>query len=107
MGTSLADKAWGRESAVYRITGVLSVIGGWFFTALSAFTVAFVLAMFFSWGGIYAISFMAIVAGIVIFRTHVLHKKREGEKAGTEEDQEINETNIVPRCNGNIWKNIK
>ena len=40
MGTSLSDRAWGRESAVYRITGVLSVIGGWFFTALAAFTVS-------------------------------------------------------------------
>jgi phosphate/sulfate permease len=43
MGTSLSDRAWGRESAVYRITGVLTVIGGWFFTAFTAFTVAFFL----------------------------------------------------------------
>src|SRR5690606_14605835 len=40
MGTSLADKAWGRESAVYRVTGVLSVVGGWFITALIAFSVS-------------------------------------------------------------------
>ena len=44
MGTSLSDGAWGRESAVYRITGVLTVIGGWFFTAFSAFCASFVLA---------------------------------------------------------------
>lgn len=106
MGTSLADKAWGRESAVYRITGVLSVIGGWFFTAFSAFTVAFVLAMFFSWGGFYAIALMAIVAGIVIFRTHILHKKREEEKIDSEKDQEIDENNIVQKCNLTISSTI-
>ncbi|MCK4569996.1 MAG: inorganic phosphate transporter, partial [Bacteroidales bacterium] len=50
MGTSLADGAWGRESAVFRVTGVLSVIGGWFLTALSAFTVAFILAMIIYFG---------------------------------------------------------
>ena len=47
MGTSLSDKAWDRESAVYRISGVVTVIGGWFFTALSAFTVAFALVFVF------------------------------------------------------------
>ncbi len=106
MGTSLADKAWGRESAVYRITGVLSVVGGWFFTALSAFTVAFILAMFFSWGGIYAISIMAIVAGIVMFRTHLIHKKREEVKTDLENDQDINETNIVKKCNTTVSSTI-
>lgn len=106
MGTSLADKAWGRESAVYRITGVLSVIGGWFFTALSAFTVAFVLAMFFSWGGIYAIAFMAIIAVIVIFRTHIIHKKREEKIAEIQDEQDINENNIVQKCNSRVSSTI-
>jgi hypothetical protein len=55
MGTSLSDRAWGRESAVYRISGVLSVIGGWFFTALAAFTAAFALAYLISYGGFAAI----------------------------------------------------
>ena len=51
MGTSLADGAWGRESAVYRVSGVLSVIGGWFFTAFSAFIVSFIVVNIFYWGG--------------------------------------------------------
>lgn len=106
MGTSLADKAWGRESAVYRITGVLSVIGGWFFTALSAFTVAFILAIFFSWGGIYAIAFMAIIAGVVIFRTHLIHKKREKKITETDDDQDITESNIVQKCNLKVSSTI-
>ena len=106
MGTSLADKAWGRESAVYRITGVLSVIGGWFFTALSAFTVAFILAMFFYWGGIYAIGIMVIVAFVVIYRTHILHKSKELEKAQTEDLEEISEKNIVNRCNNTVSSTV-
>lgn len=50
MGTSLADRAWGRESAVYRVSGVLTVIGGWFFTAIIAFTAAFIIANILNWG---------------------------------------------------------
>jgi len=76
MGTSLSDKAWGRESAVYRVTGVLSVIGGWFFTAFSAFTISFLVAMLFFKGGIIAVIAMTLVAGFVIFRTHLLHKSK-------------------------------
>ncbi len=80
MGASLADGAWGRESAVYRVSGVLSVIGGWFFTAFSAFTVAFVIAMIFHYGGMIAIVIILLIAGFVIFRTHRLHNKRVEEQ---------------------------
>ncbi len=76
MGTSLADGAWGRESAVYRITGVLSIIGGWFATALSAFTVAFVLAIIFYYGGMIAIAISIILALWVMYRSHLTHTKR-------------------------------
>ena len=55
MGTSLSDRAWGRDSAVYRITGVLSVIGGWFLTAGAAFTICFFVAMIINFGGTIAI----------------------------------------------------
>merc|ERR1712021_180478 len=51
MGTSLADRAWGRESAVYRIAGVLNVIGGWFFTAFSAFVASGIIAYLIYLGG--------------------------------------------------------
>ncbi len=94
MGTSLADKAWGRESAVYRITGVLSVIGGWFFTAFSAFTSAFLLALLFSWGGIYAIIVMVLIAGYIVYRTHSIHRNREA-KSEEEEKEEVTESNIA------------
>ena len=77
MGASLADQAWGLESAVYRITGVLTVIGGWFFTALMAFTVAlvFALAIFYLDG--VAIVVLLSIAGYVIFRSFKIHLSRE------------------------------
>ncbi len=78
MGTSLADQAWGLESAVYRVTGVLTVIGGWFFTAFSAFTVAltfaFILMYLNKWA---AILLLLTVAGLMIFRNFGIHSRRE------------------------------
>lgn len=109
MGTSLSDKAWGRESAVYRITGVLSVIGGWFFTAFSAFTVAFLLALLFYWGGIYAIAGMVIIALIIVIHSHTIHKKREktnNEVSDVIED-EVNEENIILKCSNTVIKTLK
>lgn len=80
MGTSLADRAWGRDSAVFRITGVVSVILGWFFTAFAAFTVSFIIAYVIHWGGIISI-FGFIALGIyLIIRTHVSNKKEEEKK---------------------------
>ncbi|KAA3623082.1 MAG: inorganic phosphate transporter [Bacteroidetes bacterium] len=84
MGTSLADGAWGRESAVYRVSGVLSVIGGWFFTAFSAFTVAFIFAGIFYFGGTIAIILVLVLAGVLIYRTHRLHHKRLEEQLAFE-----------------------
>jgi Na+/phosphate symporter len=76
MGTSLSDKAWGRESAVYRITGVFSVIGGWFFTAFSAFMVAFLVAIAIKYGGFVAVMILIGLAVFFVYRTHVIHKRR-------------------------------
>jgi len=84
MGTSLADGAWGRESAVFRVSGVLSVVGGWFFTAFSAFTVAFILAGIFYFGGTVAIIIILFLAGVLIYRTHRLHTQRLEEQLAFE-----------------------
>ncbi len=80
MGTSLADGAWGRESAVYRVSGVLSVIGGWFFTAFSAFSAAFIIACIFYFGGNIAILVVLAFAGFLMYRTHKLHNKKKEEQ---------------------------
>jgi Na+/phosphate symporter len=99
MGTSLSDRAWDRESAVYRVTGVFSVIGGWFFTALSAFTVAFLIAMFFYFGNMVAIGIMVLVSIYLVYHTHKLHTSREASKAeSTKELEQINNENILEQC---------
>jgi phosphate/sulfate permease len=77
MSTSLADRAWGRESAVYRISGVVTVIGGWFITAFVAFTMALLIALFLSWGGPAAVIILMAIVIAFIYRTHIIHKKRE------------------------------
>lgn len=75
MGTSLADHAWSRESSVYRITGVLSVIGGWFMTAFIAFLGASIVALICYAGGFVAIGILIV---LVIFLLHRgLYKKNE------------------------------
>jgi len=86
MGTSLADRAWGRESAVYRITGVITVVGGY-------------------WGGLFA-TFLALgIAILFVIRTHFIHKKRS-EKNNKKDEFDDNETlngqNILQRCNSSI-----
>ncbi len=81
MGSSLADRAWGRESAVYRITGVVTVIGGWFITALVAFTVAGLVASALVWGGKIAVFSMLVLVGFILFKSSKFHSKRKSAQA--------------------------
>ncbi|MGI0105561.1 inorganic phosphate transporter [Salinimicrobium sp. WS361] len=80
MGTSLADRAWDRESAVYRVAGVVNVVGGWFVTALVAFSAAAIFAAIIYFGGIIAITILIILAIFSIARSFVLHARKEKEK---------------------------
>ncbi len=82
MGTSFSDRAWGRESAVYRVNGVLTVIGGWFLTALIAFTVAGTLAALIFFGDLFAIFGIVAFAAFLLVRTHFIHKEFEKETEG-------------------------
>lgn len=79
MGTSLADKAWGRESAVYRVSGVFTVIGGWFITAFIAFIFSAVFAFLLWLGGIYAVLICIPLVIFVLYRTNLMHKRKEIE----------------------------
>lgn len=85
MGTSLADRAWGRDSAVFRITGVLSVIGGWFITAGAAFTICFFVALLIHFGGSIAIIVLIALAVFMLIRSQVMYKKRKAK-------EKVNET---------------
>jgi phosphate/sulfate permease len=77
MGSSLADRAWGRDSAVFRITGVLSVIGGWFLTAGVAFTISFFVALLIYYGGTVAIVALIALALFTLLRSHLLFSKKK------------------------------
>ncbi|CAI8426783.1 MAG: Uncharacterised protein [Polaribacter sejongensis] len=78
MGTSLADRAWGRESAVYRVAGVLNVIGGWFLTALTAFLAAAIVAYLISFDMVMIPVLLAVVA-LLIGRNTLIHRRKSNE----------------------------
>ena len=80
MGTSLADRAWGRDSAVFRIAGVLNVIGGWFVTALVAFTFAGIFAALIYFLEGWAVAGLLLLIVLMISRTYMLHKRKESAK---------------------------
>ncbi len=79
MGSSLADRAWGRETAVFRITGVLSVTGGWFITACVAFVSCFVVAMAMNFGGFFVVTLIVIAAIYAIIHSQIRFNKKEKE----------------------------
>ncbi len=79
MGTSLADRAWGRESAVYRVAGVLNVVGGWFLTAFVAFTAAATAAYLISLGGILMVAILLMVVIGLMLRSSIKFSKKSKE----------------------------
>ncbi len=79
MGSSLADRAWGVESAVYRVAGVLNVIGGWFFTAIIAFIAAAIIASCIHFGGTIALVVLLVFAFYLIFRNYQKQSKKSKE----------------------------
>ncbi len=106
MGTSLADRAWGRESAVYRISGVLTVLAGWFFTAFCAFSVAFIIALIINWGGFISIIILFILAAIILVRTQFLFKRKQ-KQIEIESKSEYSETSsMVESCTNNVTSKL-
>jgi len=101
MGTSLADRAWGRESAVYRINGVLTVIGGWFITAIVAFSVSFIIALILSWGGNIAIFAFLVLLFFILLQSSNFHKRRK-EKEQTNATLLNDENEIIKACTSDV-----
>ena len=101
MGSSLADRAWGRESAVYRVNGVLTVVAGWLMTALVAFTVALLVGLFLMWGGKIAIALMVAVVAFMLFKSGRLHTKRKSKEL---QQQQIlsSKDQLINSCNDEI-----
>lgn len=82
MGSSLADRAWGRESAVFRITGVISVIGGWFITAGAAFIGAGIIVLAMHYGGHWIMILLSILTVALLIRSNRRFKAKKVEDAG-------------------------
>ncbi len=80
MGSSLADRAWGRESAVYRVAGVLNVIGGWFFTAFSAFVASGIIAYLIYLGEAPMIAVLLLITILILVRNYFNHKNKGNDK---------------------------
>ena len=85
MGTSLADRAWGSDSAVYRVAGVINVVGGWFLTAFIAFTACALLVTFIYFAKLVAIIILLILSAIIIYRNYIRSQKEN--KTLKEEDE--------------------
>lgn len=105
IGTSLADRAWGRESAVYRISGVVTIIAGWFFTAVIAFTMAFIIALVINWGGIIAAMAGLAIALFILIWSGIRHRKKTkilSEKDSFDEKLTLSGLNILNKCNTSI-----
>lgn len=81
MGSSLADRAWGRESAVFRVAGVFNVIGGWFLTAGAAFVMSFAVATLLYFGTIYALVGLVLLVILILFRSAAKYKNKQKEKS--------------------------
>jgi Na+/phosphate symporter len=93
MGTSLADRAWDRDSAVFRVSGVIAVIGGWFLTAVVAFSGAGFIALIISLGGKLMVFVFIALAIFVVLRTHFMLKKRsETTQVETEDLIDVKDT---------------
>ncbi len=89
MGTSLADKAWGRDSAVYRINGVITIVAGWFFTAFVAFTVAGLFAVIIYFGKSVAIITLALLTAFFVYKSHKYYHKMNEEEIAEEEETQL------------------
>ncbi|MCP1996959.1 inorganic phosphate transporter [Flavobacterium sp. HSC-61S13] len=94
MGTSFADGAWDRDTAVYRVAGVFNVIGGWVITAVVAFLAAFVIAYILKIGEVYAVVGMLILVGILLYRSNKKHQKKTKAKDAAKAS-ELNSHDIV------------
>ena len=103
MGSSLADRAWGRESAVFRITGVVSVIGGWFLTAGAAFILAGLVATLNYLGGSIGMAITVVLAIFLLIRSHLAYKKKSAEEVRDVKMDVI----LTSDDQREVWENLK
>ena len=96
MGSSLADRAWGRESAVYRISGVMTVVAGWFVTGFGAFIIALVVGLALIYGGTIATIAISVLCGYMLIHGNIKNSKKEDKSAA--EKKEVKADNVLQQC---------
>lgn len=99
MASALADRAWGRESAVYRVTGVMTVITGWFITALAGFAISMAVTMLLAWGGSIAIIILSLVCIYLVIKGNFFPKKDNKEEAKDDNKKSIDITDKSHNAN--------
>ena len=102
MGSSLADKAWGRESAVYRITGVMTVVMGWFVTGIGAFIIAIVVGLLLIWGGTPAFIVVTIACAYMLIKSNFKSSKKSDSMP-----EVVTENNQVDNVIGEVCSMMK
>ena len=103
MGSSLADRAWSRESAVYRVTGVVSVVGGWFVTAGAAFLIASIVASIMYFGGQVAMFIMIALVVYLLIHSHIRYNKKQ-QQVKVDEKMEVI---LKSQSKDEVWEALK
>ncbi len=110
MGTSLSDKAWGRESAVYRVAGVLNVIGGWFLTAFGALVASGIVVFLINWNKEVMIPFLLVITVFILVRNFLYHKRIQNLKIDSNSLKKSESTTvqgIISESSDNIIKVVE
>ena len=102
MGSSLADRSWGRESAVYRITGVMAVISGWFITALGGFLIALGVTALLLWGGWIAVAALTALCAWLLIRSHRKVPETKEETAPSPLEKAETPAEVLHTCIGEV-----
>ena len=109
MGTSFADRAWGRESAVYRVAGVLNVIGGWFGTAIGAFLASGIVVLLINWNPSVMTPIFLLLTVTLLYRNFITHKnvtnKQEEDSLRVSESSSLQ--GVIHESASNIAKLVK
>lgn len=107
MGASLADKAWGRESAVYRISGVMTVIAGWFVTGFGGFIIAFVVGLALIYGGAVVFVIMVCLCGYMIIGSNFKKKKHSTSIMKSEDGIKEEESDITVSITNDVFRTMQ
>ncbi len=107
MGSSLADRAWGRESAVYRITGVMTVIMGWFVTAIGGFIIALGIGFLLMWGDMWAFGIISVLCIYMLIHSNFKSSKKKEEEKKEDAENENLADSVVETVNSTIKKSTR